>query len=631
MFERGREARQVRGGALLNLGALLTLGAAAIHFAVAPEHFQEYAPFGVFFVIAGSAQVLLAGALLSAPSRRLLAVAAFGTLGVVGLYLVSRTVGLPIGPRPGKPEAVGIPDVVCTFMEVLSVLLFGVLAARRHRLRARRPVRLALATLPGVVLVSALAAAGVGAAAGGMPLAFNASPMVPGRPSTTVDLLTDPPGPQPVKSFTLTTEVRRINGQEAWTYDGSVPGPELRVTQGDRVRVTLVNHLPAATTIHWHGVLVPNAEDGVAGITQQAVAPGNEYTYEFVVTDTGTYWYHSHQDTGNQLVRGLFGPLVVEPAPGRVPEDRDYTLMLHGAPGSGAVAVNGSTGDLRLAAQAGQTVRLRLINAVPANMDGGPEAPVLLGAPYRVVSLDGHELNDPQPLGPRRLPLGMGQRADLVFTMPRGGSVKLVDTEVHGAASAGERFFPQPPPLRVSVTVGDGPGPAAGNLGRLPMFDPTRYGVPTADPVASARPDATYPLLLDEQPGFHDGTVQLVHTINGRSSPDVPPITVREGQVVRLHIVNDTGEYHPMHLHGHVFSVLAEDGRRVQGSPVHLDSVMVGPHQTWDVAFLADNPGIWMLHCHVLLHATMGMSMAINYAGITTPYTIGMSSGNTPE
>lgn len=138
-------------------------------------------------------------------------------------------------------------------------------------------------------------------------------------------------------------------------------------------------------------------------------------------------------------------------------------------------------------------------------------------------------------------------------------------------------------------------------------------------------------MVLGEGPGFHDGGVALVHTINGAASPDVPPIVVHTGQLVRLHMVNDYGEFHPMHLHGHVFSVLDVDGSRPQGSPVHLDTVLVGPHQTVDVAFLADNPGLWMLHCHVLVHASMGMSMMINYAGVTTPFEMGGRSGNVPE
>jgi len=88
---------------------------------------------------------------------------------------------------------------------------------------------------------------------------------------------------------------------------------------------------------------------------------------------------------------------------------------------------------------------------------------------------------------------------------------------------------------------------------------------------------------------------------------------------------------HPIHIHGHVFSVLAKNGQRLSGSPVHLDAILVGPHETWDVAFKADNPGIWMLHCHVLIHAAGGMSMTINYEGISSPFTMGTRSGNVPE
>ncbi|TMC10359.1 MAG: hypothetical protein E6J41_08535 [Chloroflexi bacterium] len=357
--------------------------------------------------------------------------------------------------------------------------------------------------------------------------------------------------------------------------------------------------------------------------------PGHSMTYEFVVDDPGTYWYHSHQDTSSQITKGLFGALVVEPKGGPT-EDRDYTVLLHN--GAAGVAVNGTT-SLHLAARAGERVRLRVVNAVAPGMDGTPEAPVLLGAPYRVVALDGRDLNGPQELGPERIAIGMGQRADLVFTMPASAAVRLVDTESQAhssgvqsaiAAAAGQVGLP-------SVTVGDGALPASPRLAGLPAFDPLDYGVAAPDPVATARPDASYPIVLTEQPCFHDGSIQLVHEINGKSSPDVPAITVHEGQVVRLHIVNDTTEYHPMHLHGHTMSVLSRDGRPVTGSPVRVDTVLVGPHETWDVAFLADNPGLWMFHCHVLLHAAFGLTMSIDYAGISTPYEMGTRSGNLPE
>jgi len=139
------------------------------------------------------------------------------------------------------------------------------------------------------------------------------------------------------------------------------------------------------------------------------------------------------------------------------------------------------------------------------------------------------------------------------------------------------------------------------------------------------------PIVLDKHPAVRDGRPQLVHTINGEASPNVPPLTVAEGQIVHLHIVNNTEEYHPMHLHGHVLSVLAKNGEAIAGSPVHIDSLLVGPHETWDVAFAADNPGIWMFHCHVLLHAGMGMMTTINYVGVSTPFEMGSRAGNMPE
>src|SRR5262249_14217051 len=184
-----------------------------------------------------------------------------------------------------------------------------------------------VATVPIGVLLTIATILGVVAGINPLPYAVNMSSGGPGRNSVTMADLNEPPGRQPEKDFTLTAQVAHIpvlGGREAWTYNGTIPGPELRVKQGDRLRVKLVNHLPASTSIHWHGLRLPNADDGVAGITQDAVPPGGKYTYEFVVKDPGTYWYHSHQDTENQVPLGLYGALVVEPPNGPA-YDRDYT------------------------------------------------------------------------------------------------------------------------------------------------------------------------------------------------------------------------------------------------------------------------------------------------------------------
>jgi FtsP/CotA-like multicopper oxidase with cupredoxin domain len=138
----------------------------------------------------------------------------------------------------------------------------------------------------------------------------------------------------PVKTFNITAQEADINlgnGKmiKAWTFNGSVPGPEIRVTQGDKVVVHLSNKLNVGVTIHWHGVNVPGAMDGIAGVTQDQVKPGQSFTYSFIADQAGTYWYHSHQDSSNEIERGLYGVLVVEPKQASQHYDRDYSVAFH--------------------------------------------------------------------------------------------------------------------------------------------------------------------------------------------------------------------------------------------------------------------------------------------------------------
>ncbi|HEY3078733.1 MAG TPA: multicopper oxidase domain-containing protein [Chloroflexota bacterium] len=553
--------------------ALLTLGAAAIHLAVAPPHFREYVPFGVFFLLVGCAQAIGAVELAMRPTRRAALLMAAGSAALVGLWLVSRTAGLPIGPEAGQPEEVGLPDLICSLMEGVAALLLLVLAVRRPRQRARRLWLAVVGTLPSALLATGMTATALAAAATSMPGAFNAAPPAAGHAAVSVAGLTEQPGDEPVDRFTLTAQVGQIDGRSVWTYDGTVPGPELHVTQGHRVRVTLVNELPEPTTLHWHGLPLPNAEDGVAGLTQDAVPPGQTYTYEFVARDAGTYWYHSHQRTGEQLPRGLFGALIVEPP--RPTEDRDYTILLHGRPGH--VRVDKTC----LEAQPGETVRLRVIDAVVSGMDGGPEEPILVGAPARVAALDGHELNQPQPLGPTRVPLGIGQRADFVFTMPTTNSVRLQLAEREARPSPVERvlgwFVRNDAPPSDSVTIGSGVAPELPDVGSTPQFDLATYGTPL--PQTSAPFDRVAPLVLGKKPAIRDGRVELVHTINGEASPYVPALQVSHGQRVLVHIVNETDEYHPIHLHGHVLE--------------HWSQVSVGYARTGAESSLGCQPMKW--------------------------------------
>src|SRR5919199_624780 len=189
-------------------------------------------------------------------------------------------------------------------------------------------------------------------------------------------------------------DVRLASGRvvHGLTFNGRSPGPELRARRGDLVEVVLENaDVEGGVTIHWHGVDVPNAEDGVAGVTQDAVRPGQRYTYRFRPPRAGTYWYHSHQSSAEEVGRGLFGAFVVEPRRPLPHGTLDLALVAHEFDG---VLTLGSSDRLpRRAVAPGTPVRLRLVNSV-----GRPMSFTLDGTPFRVLAIDGTDLSGPTPL-----------------------------------------------------------------------------------------------------------------------------------------------------------------------------------------------------------------------------------------
>lgn len=460
----------------------------------------------------------------------------------------------------------------------------------------------------------------------------------PGPNATPITQLVPPQTDAPIKSFTLTAQTSSHdlgNGKtiDAYTFNGTIPGPELRVQQGDLVVVTLINKLPVSTTIHWHGISLPNSEDGVAGLTQDAVKPGDSYTYRFIANDVGTYWYHSHQDTSIQLPLGLYGAIIVEPKTPSIHYDRDYTVFLHewGAPSHDGLkglttchatcpetlSVNDRTDKVSFAAKPGETVRLRIGNS-------GEEIhfPALVGVPFEVIALDGHDLNGPTSLSNVALPIGPAQRYDISFVMPASGSVALIDGDER-AEPAGQH------PMAV---FGDAQT-ALAYPATVTLFDLSTYGTPGTDKITlNSHFDAQYDMTVGTQPGFYNGQFTLTFPINGKTYPSIPAIKVKMGDLVKIHMINN-GTFpipHSMHLHGHFFTVLAHNGKPLTGSPVHLDTIYISQGESYDIAFLADNPGLWMLHCHMVEHDAHGADMMIEYPNISTPYTIGTTSGNNP-
>jgi FtsP/CotA-like multicopper oxidase with cupredoxin domain len=424
---------------------------------------------------------------------------------------------------------------------------------------------------------------------------------------TSVAALTGPDltGAGPVRRFTLTAaETSRSaprgeggQGGKVWAFNGQVPGPELRVRQGDVVEVTLVNRLPEdGVTLHWHGVDVPNAMDGVAGVTQDAVQPGQRFTYRFRAEDAGSYWYHSHQQSAEQVRRGLFGVFIVEPA--AAPAGTfDLAVVRHD--GRGTAASAGGETDTRFAVEPGRRVRARLINA------GNNTARLAVrGATVRVLAIDGTDLRGPTDLAGVAVKIGGGGRYDVGFTMPDH-------------------------PVAVGDIVLSPDGKAKDAGGDAGQFDPAGYGQPAASPFD--RFDRNFTVVLDERFGTYDGNPALRYTVNGKSFPDVPMLMVRTGDAVRTRFVNRSGADHPMHLHGHHMLVLTRNGKPTTGSPWWVDTLTVSPGETYEVAFRADNPGLWMDHCHNLPHAATGMVLHLGYQGVSSPYEVGRDTPNQPE
>jgi FtsP/CotA-like multicopper oxidase with cupredoxin domain len=401
--------------------------------------------------------------------------------------------------------------------------------------------------------------------------------------------------------FTLASG-REVDG---YTLNGTSPGPLIEATEGDVVEVHVRNESVAdGMTLHWHGVDVPNAEDGVAGVTQDAIAMGADHVYRFVAEDPGTYWYPSHQVSHAQVVGGLFGGLVVHPRRAEAGV-RDVVAVTHVY--GGVRTVNGLEDDVAVDAGPGERLRVRLVNT-----DNGP-VQVWTAAPYTVVAVDARDLNAPTPVTGRSLTLTAGGRADLEVTVPEDGTA--VRIQLGGAA----------------LVLGPSGAPAPETVQPRDELDLLHYGSPADIGFDATRPDRTFDYSIARRPGFVDGRPGMWWTINGHLFPDIPMFTVREGDVVVFRIENHSGDVHPMHLHGHHAVVLSRDGEPATGSPWWVDSLNVRDGETFEIAFLADNPGVWMDHCHNLQHAAEGLVAHLMYDDVTTPYRVGGDSDNQPE
>ncbi|MDH2388980.1 multicopper oxidase family protein [Streptomyces sp. HNM0663] len=446
----------------------------------------------------------------------------------------------------------------------------------------------------------------------------------------------------------------------SWAYGGELPGREVRVTAGDTLALTLANNLPVATTVHWHGLALRNDMDGVPGLTQRDIRAGGSFDYRFAVSHPGTYWFHPH--SGTQLDRGLYAPLIVEDPKEPLTYDREWVIVLddwldgvdgstpeavlaelrkgmggmdHGdmdmgesgsmeghdmsnmsmsaatspapAPSGPSRMLMGATSDLlggdagdvaypyylingrtpenpqTFTAKPGDRIRLRIINA------GGDTA-------FR-VALGGHRLTvthtDGFPVEHTRadaLLLGMGERFDALVTVGNGtfpltalaeGKNRTALAVLRTGGGAAPSAAVRPKELSGKVV----------QAGQLKAAESVR--------LASRKPDTTIELKLTGSMMNYDWAV------NGKAYDPAQRYPVRSGERVRLSFVNTTTMWHPMHLHGHTFALA--------GSGARKDTSIVLPGKRLDVDFDADNPGLWMIHCHNVYHAESGMMTVLGY------------------
>jgi FtsP/CotA-like multicopper oxidase with cupredoxin domain len=439
--------------------------------------------------------------------------------------------------------------------------------------------------LPPTAVVATVTALAAGV---GLAVAPGAAPAVPHHHGA---FAAAPATGAPAERFTLTagTTTVRAGGHDvrAWAFNGQVPGPQLTATVGDVLEVTLRNRdIGRGVTLHWHGYDVPNSQDGVPGVTQAAVLPGQEFVYRFTADQPGTYWYHTHEASDIGVRMGLYGVLVVRPA--RV-TGVDVTVPVHTL--AGHPLPEAVTAPVR----AGTPVRLRLINT-----DSTTHRYALAGAPFEVAAIDGRDLRGPTPLEATAVLIPAGGRYDLTFTAPAAPVALFVD---------GRAVYSTGP----NSTGPNSTGPVTAATGGWPALDPLTYGAPAAA-APLPPPDRRFTLVLDRGLDLHGLLPRYAHTVNGAAYPGIPDEVVHLGETVEFTIVNRSLAVHPWHLHGHHVLIVSRDGTPSTGSPLWQDSFDVRPGEIWKVVFRADNPGRWANHCHNLPHADAGMMLHLRYA-----------------
>lgn len=406
-----------------------------------------------------------------------------------------------------------------------------------------------------------------------------------------------------------------------WQYNQSTPGPIIRIKQGMPVSIPFLNQLPEPTTVHWHGLRIANNMDGVPGLTQSVIKPGERFNYEFTPRDAGTFWYHPHNKTWEQMARGLYGVLIVEEKM-PIEVDQDIVMVLddwllnddyqideeslgslhewsHGGRLGNFLTVNGQSKPT-FNTKKGERIRLRILNVANSRV-----MPLQIsGTRATIIAIDGQP-TEPAPLTNGQLVLAPSQRMDLILDMmqspgesthvqyrSRKRNIPIASLISHPKTVIREK------PLSSPIALSPNPLPS-----KIPLSDAEHFELEMIGGAMGGMQGAIHKgewkdtrVLIKEK---------LIWAMNGIAGlPKDPLFRVKRGSSVTIEMINKNRWPHAMHIHGHHFKTINNSGLI---DPIWRDTILIDGSENKRVAFVADNPGKWLIHCHMLEHTAAGM------------------------
>jgi FtsP/CotA-like multicopper oxidase with cupredoxin domain len=390
-----------------------------------------------------------------------------------------------------------------------------------------------------------------------------------------------------------------------WNYNGQVPGPTIRAKVGTAVTIDVLNRLEEPTSVHWHGLRIDNEMDGVPGVTQDAIQPGEQFTYRLKLSEAGTFWYHPHLNAGEQLERGLKGVLIVDP-PEKLPWSQDLILLLddwrlqkdgtiyshfnthsdlmHDGRWGNAVTVNGKWKPEYFVSP-GERVLLRIINGANARVF----LPTFDGLSAKVIAVDGRPVSTVFPI--EKFYLAPGNRLDLDITIPVDAAGKTFEVKDNFASKA----FPV-----AIIKVKNEKGV------KTPIFE-----IATAkDYIPAALFENTTVTKTWDLDAIRGGQFGIGWTMNQKLWPDADLGDLDIGQPQKVTFNNNSSRLHPMHIHGAFFRFLERNGNPTM-EPFTRDTVLVGPRERITIGLVPEHDGVWLTHCHIQSHAEAGMMTTV--------------------